>query len=265
MEEVSKKENIKKILRFRKHLFIIFVITLAVSFFLRDGYRGVDKINSALFNQPKQTKPLTTDPIKFEKDGFQYALTPLYDYQIDALVVNRMIYDKWYSLSKTDSVFSVDLCLLWGSNITSEVYKSKKLIFSQDMRFCFYRWLEDGLPFNENEVSNNHLVIENENIEKIAKNILPGDQISIKGKLVSVVATDEENANEYSWASSTTRTDTSKGACEVLYVEKIEILKTGNPIFRFLYNISFYGILALIIFEILRFISETRRFISKTS
>lgn len=255
----------EKILKFRKYLFLIFVITLVVSFFLRDNYRGIDEINQNLLNQPKQNPPTTTNPIKFEKDGFQYELTPLYDYQIDALVVSRMIYDKWYSLSKTDSVFSVDLCLLWGSNITSEVYKNKSLFFSQDMRFCFYRWLEGNLPFNEDEVSNNHLVIEDEKIAKIAKNILPGDQVSIKGKLVTVVATDKEDANEYSWASSTTRTDTSGGACEVLYVEKIEILKAGNPIFRLLYDISFYGILALIIFEILYFISETRKFINRTS
>ncbi len=255
----------ERILKFRKYLFLIFVITLITSFFLRDNYRDIDEINPALLKQPKQTQTIQPAPVKFEKDGFQYELTPLYDYQIDALVVSRMIYDKWYSLSKTDSVFSVDLCLLWGSNITSEVYKNKSLFFSQDMRFCFYRWLEGNLPFNEDEVSNNHLVIEDEKIEKIAKNILPGDQVSITGKLVSVVATDSKNANEYSWASSTTRTDTSGGACEVLYVENIEILQKGNPIFRLLYEISFYGIFALIIFEILYLISETRKFISKTN
>lgn len=244
--------------KIRKYLFLICLIAFAISFFLKANYRSVEEINEAAYNEPVQTEVLAPYPISFEKDGFKYKLTPLYNYEINGLVLSRLIYDVWYSLKKTDSVFSVDLCIAWGDNLKSKVYQNKSLKFSQNMRFCWFKWSEP-VPINENEIGNNHLVINSDEMDKIAKNILPGDQVKITGKLVNVEAVGvglEEN-EKYNWQTSTNRDDTGAGACEVLYVENIEILSGGNPVMKKINTYSLYGIIALIIFEILNFFTFT--------
>ncbi len=71
-----------------------------------------------------------------------------------------------------------------------------------------------------------------------------GDRLRIKGKLVDVAAMNTIQANidkppSYKWQTSTVRTDTGPGACEIIYIENIEILKKGNQIANNLFNLSF--------------------------
>ena len=59
--------------------------------------------------------------------------------------------------------------------------------------------------------------------------------------------------------SSVKRTDASGGACEIIYVEEIEIIKRGNAISRLLNQISFWGIIVVILWAIIQFLLETLR------
>ena len=94
--------------KFRKLLFITFVIIFIVTFFIRDNYRNITEIEPQVLNQPNQVEAANKNVINFEKDGYSYEITPLYDYEISALVVHRLIYDVWYSLRETDSAFIDD-------------------------------------------------------------------------------------------------------------------------------------------------------------
>jgi hypothetical protein len=57
--------------------------------------------------------------------------------------------------------------------------------------------------------------------------------------------------------TSTHRTDTGNGACETIYVEDYQILKTGNPFWRMTHTFSKYVILLSLLLLITRFFRST--------
>jgi len=176
--------------------------------------------------------------------------------------VHRYDYTK-FTFYKMDSVFPVDLCVLWGNNIESKVYQENSLKFDQDSRFCRMS-MDRKLDFNFDEVSNNHLIIKSDELEKQALNISQGDQIRIKGKLAWVHAKNVGKPGtfdplEFEWGTSTTREDGGAGACETIYVESIEILKKANPISYYLNRISKYALLAVIVLRVSIFFYEMKK------
>lgn len=69
--------------------------------------------------------------------------------------------------------------------------------------------------------SNNHLIASDDSIRKDIDNIKVGDYIVIEGQLVNLMC--ELTANTFiKYNTSTVRTDKGTGACEVIYVTKIE-------------------------------------------
>jgi hypothetical protein len=217
----------------------------------------VEKIANEAVNQPVQKEISEVEEIEFEKDGYLWQITPLYDYEISGLVVGRMNY-QIFSINRYTSLFPIDLGLIWGSNVSNKVYQDKRIKFKQDSRWCWVRWSGDAV-FNLNEFSNNHLFTREKDLSKEAKKIYRGDQITIKGKLVNIIATPiEDNSqsgqNSITWKSSTNRKDSGAGACEIIYVEDIKILKKGNVLSRSLFWFSFYGLIILIIWNISYFL-----------
>jgi len=108
------------------------------------------------------------------------------------------------------------------------------------------------------EISNNHLVFKDKETEKKAKSLSNGDQVKIKGRLVNIDARNIGKPGQYdpeniSWESSTSRDDAGAGACEVIYVDNIEILNKANPVSNSLFGFSFYGLLLFAIFNIIIF------------
>ncbi len=236
---------------------LILLIILAVCFFLRKDVRSVNEIQPELLRQPEQYAVSDPSKISFRRKNFQYSLTPLYDYQISGLVTSKLDYSV-FSIYEYSNVFPVDLCLIWGSNAANKVYQKVK--FSQDCRFCLVSW-GGNVDFNWKELSNNHLVINDNAILKRAKSLLAGDQITIKGQLVDVdaVGIGKGASSKITWKSSRDRDDTGKGACEVIYVEDIEILRRGNLIYRFLFTISFFGLIALFAWWVVGFFITIRK------
>jgi hypothetical protein len=239
------------------YLFLILLLILIITFFTRNNIRNVDEITNETINQPVQKEIPSTEDIEFEKDGYLWQLTPLYDYEISGLVVGRMNY-QIFSINKYTSLFPIDLGLIWGSNVANKVYQDKRIKFKQDSRWCWVSW-SGGAIFNLNEFSNNHLFIKEKDLSNKAKKINRGDQITIKGKLVNIIATPLEDTgmsgqNTITWKSSITREDNGAGACEIIYVEDIKVLKKGNVLSRFLFWFSFCGLIILIIWSISYFL-----------
>lgn len=58
--------------------------------------------------------------------------------------------------------------------------------------------------------------------------------MNVTGVLIDTAKKFENTTTE--WRSSTTRDDTGAGACEVIYVEDVEILQKGHPIYRLIYQ-----------------------------
>ena len=246
-----------RVQKINSYLFIILLLVLIITFFTRNNIRNVDKITDEATNQPVQKEILNMEEIEFKKDGYLWQLTPLYDYEISGLVVGRMNY-QIFSINRYSNLLPIDLGLIWGSNVANKVYQDKRIKFKQDSRWCWVRWDGDAV-FNLNEFSNNHLLTKEKDLSNEAKKVNRGDQIRIKGKLVNIIATPLEDneisgQNNIMWKSSTTREDSGAGACEIIYVEDIEILRKGNLLSRFLFWFSFYGLIILIFWSIAYFL-----------
>lgn len=249
-----------KLGRLRKYFFLLFLASFIATYFLKDNFKNVTQIHPDLLNAPLQTSvgelPLNKQgPITFDNDGFTYTLTPLYEYEINGLVVHALKYDNWYSLSRTDKVFYKDLCLMWGENLKDGVYKNESLKIKQDFRFCLFSY-SGQLNLKGTELSNNHLVISDPSIKAAVDSIGGGDQVKIKGKLVNVEAsvigtTQKYESSKLSWTTSTARDDDGAGACEVIYVESVEVLKPGNAIVRDINQKSLYGLAAMVVWAVL--------------
>lgn len=239
--------------KLNKYRFLILLTIFIVTFFSRNNVRSVDEIMPEVLRQPYQSVVYSQKEVAFARDGYQYRVLPFYDYEINALVVGKMDY-RLFNIYGYDKIFPLDLCLIWGSNVARKLHRNSAVSFSQDCRWCWANWFGD-VNFNINELSNNHLLINNKEILQKAKDILKGDQIKIKGKLVNVKANGigEKGSCGITWNTSVSRIDSGAGACEVIYVENIEILKKANIISRVLFRLSAYGLLLIIIWNVIDF------------
>jgi hypothetical protein len=242
----------------KRHSYLLLFLVLAITFFSRNNFKGVQNIAPEVLNPPLQRKIDFADIIRFKRNGYAYELSPLYDYEINALVVSKMNY-KMFSIEKFEKVFPYDLCLIWGSNVSSGLYRNTTLKFSQDCRFCWAQWQGD-VNFHWDEISNNHLLIDNSQLESKVRSLVIGDQVKIRGKLVNIKAgilgkPDAYDSSQYSWSTSVTRKDNGAGACEVIYVEDVSVLRRANVISNFLFHLSLYSLLVLAVWKLLRFFS----------
>jgi hypothetical protein len=241
----------------RKYLFWILLSLLVISFFARNNFRAVSEIAPEILKDPLQTPLAASSPIKFQANGYVYELQPLAQYDISAMLVHRLNY-RTFSIYNFDKVFPFDLCMIWGDNLSKKSYKAPTLSFSQDCRFCWAQW-HQPISFNLNQLSNNHLLMKDKRFERRIGFLVYGDQIRIKGKLVNVQArkiaggSSWDSPSAVRWKTSTSRTDMGAGACEIIFIEDITILKAANVFWRGLFLVSLVGILILMGWNIIRF------------
>ncbi|MBY0574418.1 MAG: hypothetical protein K2P84_12125 [Undibacterium sp.] len=149
----------------------------------------------------------------WQKDA--YTIKALAAFDIEARVLSKEL----YSSGREADLSPVDLALGWGAMSDSEVLGA--LSISQGNRFYSYRW-ENQPPRPPAEIAshsaNMHMIPANDQIEKILKNVRPGQLVRLRGKLVAVNAPDG-----WHWQSSLTREDTGAGACELFRVESAEV------------------------------------------
>jgi len=143
-----------------------------------------------------------------------YALTPRADFSVHARVLGKEHYyfDRGADLSPTD------LALGWGPMSDSSVLD--RLRISQGNRF--YYWGADTPPIPRERITahsaNMHLIPATEDIADAINDARKGHIVRFSGKLVDVAGNDG-----WRWGTSLSRTDTGRGACELVYVERFEI------------------------------------------
>lgn len=240
--QVSKKpkRNFKKTKRL---VYLALLAVMSITFFTRNDYRSVSSINDESKLAPKQTET-KAKPFVYNFDGIGYEVTPLFEYELRGMVVSRLDYEKAFDAknSADDKLFPTDLCMIWGENLTSGIYKSRSTSFSQGGRWCTWSWKE-GVGIVNEAVANNHLMFTDPNVKKKIKNIKAGDQIKIIGKLVDVKTVTPNTPPEkiVSRHSSTVRTDTGGTSCEDILVEDIIVLQKNRNISQTLFIVSLIG------------------------
>ncbi len=127
-----------------------------------------------------------------------------------------------------------DLCVVWGDNISTEVYRDMR--FSNGSFTCYYKWpnQEVGSRFNPNQLFNNHLISNDSELNSTIMAVRRGDQVRLKGYLAEYSRMGSSSHR----STSTSCTDSGNGACETIWVEDFEILSRANVFQRALFKIS---------------------------
>jgi hypothetical protein len=190
----------------------------------------------ALQKEPIQTTSSAKPFVKMAK-GHSYHIEPVHDYEIWGLVVSDHYSDSWYDTvheAWNDYLNTKDICVVWGSNVLNP--HLPKLKFSHGAWTCYVntRSRDAWEKFNMNQFSNNHIIPANVDIGRLIANSNVGDEIRIKGHLVNY-----KIDNGPPRTSSTIRTDTGNGACEIIYVNEFSTLARHNKFWVSLKKISF--------------------------
>lgn len=174
-------------------------------------------------NEPVQKPARGARPFEVAVNGITYRVQPRYAYDLSALVVSLHHSDTWWDTAHKewgDHVNVMDLCVVWGSSATSGAYKSVR--FHNSQWECHWSWRGE-VPFRNDEASNNHVVTEKPEVAKALKSIRIGDQVRIKGWLVDYTIV-KDGRPQGTRVSSERRNDDGPGACEVIYVDEVEVL-----------------------------------------
>lgn len=154
-------------------------------------------------------------------------LTYVAKYTVYGRVVTTRNY---YGYNIENKLSPKDAALAWGfladKSVDSKINRS-----SLNNRFCnFYvsdgKWLNSigGTSAISKNFSNNHLIPSDNKTKKLIKSIKKGDYVKIEGYLVNAYS-DTSNGEYFYWNTSTSRTDTGNGACELIYVTNVTWLE----------------------------------------
>jgi hypothetical protein len=190
-------------------------------------------LHSTLLNEPVQTQVTQPAFTTVSKD-IKYTVQALYEYDLVGLVVSKLDANTWWDYIHkewNDSLNIVDLCVVWGNNVRNGAYAN--IDFSSGQFTCNFSTNsnEAFAAFDQSAISNNHLLTDKVYLAKKMQGVRVGDQIRFRGHLVEY---SHNHGLPFKRGSSIVRTDTGNGACETVFVDSFEILKSSGKTWRML-------------------------------
>jgi len=160
---------------------------------------------------PRQLAPGDAQPFQFEG----YRLKPRARFELRARVLSRENY-RW---SEGANLSPVDLALGWGAMSDQAVLD--RIEISQGGRWYHTRY-EYPAPLPDREIirqsGNMHIIPADALVRKRLRAIRRGAIVHARGYLV-----DADHESGFRWSTSLSRDDTGNGACELFYVERLDI------------------------------------------
>ena len=210
---------------------------LAMSFFQKDRLPTPEFFSQAVLSEPRQTLTQSS-PFETKVNDQTYRVTPLFDYELSGVVVtdyeSGSLGDIYHHRQWKDFLNVKDLCVVWGQNVKSGVFR--KLRYDSGPWTCFFetpnRKTSDA--FRNDQLSNNHLLTDDMDLHHRIMRAAPGDEVRIKGVLASY----QNEATGFDRGTSISRTDTGNGACETIYVTDFAVMKEANRGWRAIYRLS---------------------------
>ncbi len=197
------------------------------------------------FRDPVQKK-INKRPFSFFYRNETYDIEPVAEYELWGLVVTKNNINSWADIMHTDASVDIkDICVIWGENVASSDYHKVK--FSSGDFTCYFQYPYMTV-FDHNKISNNHLLSDDAVVRHAIRKVKIGDQIHIKGLLVNY---SPRSNPDWRRISSTVRTDTGNGACEVLFVKSFEVLHSKNAIWYTVASVSQWLFLILLVLKII--------------
>ncbi len=247
---------LKKII---KLIWLVSLVSLIVTMIVKPSLPDYEELSTETINtNPEQS---TTDRGSFELKvkNFNYQLTPRAEYVLAGLVVSQYDSSSWLDvMHKNDPINIQDVCLVWNENLINRAYQ--KVSYKSGEFTCFYHWSKYfEPPFKPEYLGNNHLIPANDKIAYQLKNINISDEIRLKGYLVDYKVSNVDNVSLGERTTSLTRNDTGNGACEVLLVTKVEVIKKHQQLFYWFKKNSFKFLAVSTIILIILFIYESQQ------
>jgi hypothetical protein len=207
---------------------------------------GAKDIYIQLYREPLQNQENIPPPFKVKKNKLTYIVTPLFNYELHGLVVSQHRSDSLLDLSHRrwqDFLNIKDLCVVWGKNISSGVYRKMEFWNRDFTCMCSFPDQETANLFSGNHLSNNHILCADKELSQRVLAARPGDQIYFKGYLVSY----SQPANQFSRGTSIVRDDSGNGACETVFVTDFSILQRANRVWQAFNPLAFLATVAFLI------------------
>lgn len=146
-----------------------------------------------------------------------YTLTALASYHIEARLLRR----ERYRSDASAGLSPLDFALGWGPMSDSQILS--QLEITQGGRFYTYRWQNDP-PIPAQVIAetsaNTHLIPADGDVFAKLNAVRQGQVVKMGGYLVAA-----QGPGGFTWKSSLVRTDMGAGACEVFYVQTVEVVK----------------------------------------
>ena len=202
---------------------------LLVSFWHRNDLPGNIDYLPALDNEPKQT---ATSKQAFDVvfNDVDYRVEPEFAYDITGMVVSYRHHNednsRMHALAN-DHLNMLDVCVVWGDNPRNE--RLDRIRFWNGLFTCNVKTRDQQAwdAFDMSQLSNNHLLSDDDFIRRQVRKVRVGDQIRVRGYLASYTS-----GGGSSRGTSTTRTDTGNGACETIFIENFEIIEPVTSYWR---------------------------------
>jgi len=229
-----------------RFLIILLFISLAIfgyTLWSKDRIAAVPGVHAGTLSDPMQTPITNPERIVFNQSGYEYSMTPSNDYRISGIVVNMTDYHQEDNASR--DVFRFDICMVWGKNVSSNLYLTGDVSFYQNGRYCEVKFRTTA--FNTTQVSNNHLITPDEKVVDTIKSIHLGDEVVITGKLVNAHIEQKDGKTPQqlhndNWDSSLVRDDLG---CEVILVSSVDILTKAHYSELVANNFTLWAIIVL--------------------
>ncbi len=210
---------------------------LAAAAWLRDSPPEPNALRSEVFDAPVQVQ-VRKEAFDTTVNGVTYKVQPLYTYDLYGVVVSRHSSDSWIDYlhrAWNDSLNVIDLCVIWGDNVKGADLKA--MSFSSGQFQCFWETRSEAAwkSFDQYQISNNHLLTDNQSITKKLRATRIGDQVHFRGYLAEY---SHNQGLEFKRGTSIVRTDTGNGACETVFVEEFDNLKPGGGPWRTLFWVA---------------------------
>jgi hypothetical protein len=208
-----------------KLLLLAGLLCIAVGTFTRNRLpSGADIADEALL-EPIQTN--RTAPIfKTTVNKVEYSVAPQADYELRGVVVSKHDSSSFWDVLHSDwndHLNVADLCIVWGGNLKSDIYR--KLSYHNGQFTCNYGGSGEAFSsFNEDEISNNHVLTDDPRLAKKIRQLAIGDQVLVRGKLAKY---SHRTGGQFDRGTSMVRNDRGNGACETIFIDDVQVIKSA--------------------------------------
>lgn len=231
-------------------LVLVFIFRGAIGYWLKFGIAIPSRRASSPINV--QNFPVQIDYTEEEqlKKTFTYKslinnnemqIIPQAHYELSGRVI-AYNHDFIFINKFFDSAALYDLGAAWGELSDTKTFKQYFKVYSQKVEMTGSRRLNWQWKYNtpysadyiNSHLSHTHIIPANRNVMAAMLKLKLYDKVKVEGELVDMVYTDKRTSQTIQYRTSLSRNDTDitsrgNGACETLYVTKVQI---GNTIYQ---------------------------------